>query len=86
MKAFLLIVFSIVSFVSYAQEANDSFNSSLADSLGADDYGMKSYTLVMLKTGDAKITEKTVVDSLFRGHLNNINHLVESGQLIIAGH
>lgn len=85
MKALLLIVFSVVSFVSYAQETNDSYNSSLADSLGADDYGMKSYTLVMLKTGEATIEDKNVRDSLFRGHMANIEHLVAIDKLIVAG-
>jgi len=48
------------------------YNKQLADSLGADDYGMKIYVLVILKTGKAKIEDKQKADSLFLGHLQNI--------------
>ncbi len=74
-----------ISLLSQAQQNDVAFDQSLADSLGADDYGMKTYTFVILKTGSASIDDKNVVDSLFRGHLDNINRLAESGQLIVAG-
>lgn len=61
------------------------FNKLLADSLGADEYGMRKYFLVILKTGEKSIDNKTVVDSIFRGHLDNIGKLTREGKLIIAG-
>lgn len=49
-------------------------NKKLADSLGADERGMKTYMLVILKTGpkDAEITDKTQRSELFKGHFSNM--------------
>lgn len=61
------------------------YDAELAASLGADEYGMKMYTLVILKTGPNQESEKQVLDSLFRGHMNNISKLAEEGKLVVAG-
>ena len=68
-----------------AQPDNMVYDKALADSLGGDEYGMKLYTLVMLKTGSKKIEDKKVVDSLFGGHMANVNRLAENGKLVVAG-
>ncbi len=68
-----------------AQTGNPKYNQHLADSLGADDYGMKMYILVILKTGRMKMEDKQKTDSLFLGHLQNIKRLAETGKLIVAG-
>lgn len=64
---------------------NPNYDSRLAQLLGADDYGMKSYILVILKTGSNQSTDKTFINNCFKGHLDNINKLVKEGQLIVAG-
>jgi uncharacterized protein YciI len=46
---------------------------------------MKSYTLVILKKGTANITDKIVLDSIFRGHMGNIKRLASENKLLIAG-
>jgi uncharacterized protein YciI len=79
----LLFLFLVSPFLGLSQNSN--YDKNLADSLGADDYGMKSYTLVMLKTGGGNIEDKARVDSLFRGHMENIGRLAEAGELIVAG-
>jgi ketosteroid isomerase-like protein/uncharacterized protein YciI len=61
------------------------YDSVLAKKLGADDYGMKRFVLVMLKTGPAQISEKARVDSLFAGHMANMGRLAEAGKLVMAG-
>lgn len=61
------------------------FNQKLADSLGADHYGMKSYTIVMLTTGSAKIEDKAKMDELMKGHMSNIGRLAKEGKIIVAG-
>jgi uncharacterized protein YciI len=61
------------------------FDSTLAKSLNADEYGMKKYVLVILKTGSVDITDKTVLDSLFAGHMNTIKKFGEDGSLAVAG-
>lgn len=68
-----------------AQTQNPKYDKGLADSLGADDYGMKMYVLVILKTGPVKIDDKKTTDSLFAGHLKNIQRLANEGKLVVAG-
>ena len=84
MKTTLLhCLFLSIPLLGFSQ--NPNYDKSLADSLGADEYGMKSYSLVMLKTGTGNIEEKSKVDSLFRGHLDNIGRLGQARKIIVAG-
>lgn len=46
---------------------------------------MKSYYLVILKTGSAKITDKKRSDSIFGGHMKNIQRLALENKLVVAG-
>jgi uncharacterized protein YciI len=78
---FTCLAFSIICLNSVAQ----NYDKALADSLGADDYGMKKYVLVILKTGTNEKATKAETDSLFRGHMENITRLVNSGKLIVSG-
>lgn len=64
---------------------NPNYNKALADQLGGDDYGMKTYHLVILKTGPSTTTDKELISESFKGHMANINKLVEEGILIVAG-
>ena len=84
---FKLVAAVIVLFASlslHAQSSNPKYDKALADSLGADDYGMKRYVLVILKTGSAKV-DKPTSDSLFAGHMKNMGRMVEIGKLVVAG-
>lgn len=65
--------------------ANPEYDPELAKKLGADDYGMKSYVLVMLKTGPNQTADRTLISDRSRGHLDNISRLVEQGKLVVAG-
>lgn len=65
--------------------SNPNYDKALAEKLGGDDYGMKSYFLVILKTGPNTTAEGALVSESFRGHMDNINRLVEEGKLIVAG-
>lgn len=69
----------------FAQNSNPSYDSTLAKQLDADQYGMKMYVLVILKTGKNKTKNKHFIDSCFVGHLENIRRLAELNQLTIAG-
>lgn len=64
---------------------NPDYDKALAERLGGDAYGMKSYFLVILKTGDNTTAERELINESFRGHMANINRLVEKGKLIVAG-
>lgn len=86
MKSVLsLIIFILSGHFLLAQTPNPDYDSTLAQRLGADDYGMKSYVLAILKTGSNTTTDKAFIDSCFRGHMNNISRLVDEGKLIVAG-
>ncbi|MBL4674624.1 MAG: hypothetical protein JKY70_00195 [Mucilaginibacter sp.] len=61
------------------------YNKALADSLGADAYGMKMYVLVILKTGTNTTATKATTDSAFAGHMANISRLAAEGKLVVAG-
>lgn len=86
MKPILMLLILTFSFAGvFAQTDNPGYDKALADSLGGDDYGMRSYIFVILKTGSAAIEDKKMVDSLFKGHLENISRMAEAGKLIVAG-
>jgi uncharacterized protein YciI len=80
---FTALILSIAT--SVFSQVNPKYDKTLADSLGADEYGMKMYVLVLLKTGTAKIDDKKITDSLFAGHMKNIQRLADEGKLSVAG-
>jgi uncharacterized protein YciI len=83
-SAAVCLAFVLAGVSLYGQSTNPKYDKALADSLGADDYGMKRYVLVLLKTGPAKV-DKPTSDSLFAGHMQNMGRMVEMGKLIVAG-
>ena len=68
-----------------SQELNPKYDSALAEELGADDYGMKQYILVILKTGSNTSEDADLKSKSFAGHMDNMNKLVADGKLIVAG-
>lgn len=61
------------------------YDAKLAVSLGADDYGMRQYVLVILKTGPKKMPAGKERDAMFAGHMANIKRLAAEGKLALAG-
>ncbi|KXH82903.1 YciI family protein [Chryseobacterium kwangjuense] len=87
LKIYLSLAF-LVGVLSFAQEKKTEkpkFNQELATSLGADQYGMKAYTIVMLTTGTAKIEDKAKKGELMKGHMTNIGKLADEGKIVVAG-
>lgn len=62
------------------------YDAELAQRLGADERGMKSYVLCILRTGpkDAEI-QGDARKEIFAGHFANINRLADEGKLAVAG-
>ncbi|MES2457035.1 MAG: YciI family protein [Bacteroidota bacterium] len=81
----LMICTTGISVVCNAQETNKTYNEQLAKDLKADDYGMKMYVMVILKSGPVTGLSKATQDSIFTGHMANINRLASEGKLIVAG-
>lgn len=84
-KLLLLIVLLTIGLDAFSQTDNPKYDKALAEKLGADAYGMKSYMMVILKTGPNKIEDKAKLNELFKGHMNNINKLSSEGKLVVAG-
>ena len=61
------------------------YDSALAQRLGADERGMRSYVLVILKTGPKRMAEGAERDAMFKGHFANMDRLVRAGKLVLAG-
>ncbi|MCK7594908.1 YciI family protein [Pseudomarimonas salicorniae] len=57
----------------------------LAKRLGADEYGMRPYVLVILKTGPNRMPEGEARKAMFAGHFANIKRLADEGKLAVAG-
>lgn len=61
------------------------YDEALAKRVGADDFGMRRYVFVLLKTGPNKMPAGPERDEMFRGHFANINRLAAEGKLALAG-
>ena len=62
-----------------------TYDKELAQQYGADDYGMKSYFLVILKSGNNTTDDTSFISQCFRGHMDNIARMVKEKKLVIAG-
>lgn len=61
------------------------YDAALAKELGADEYGMRSYVMTVLKTGPAEISDAEDRNRIFRGHFANMKRLAEEKKLVLAG-
>lgn len=65
--------------------AEVTYDAELARSVGADERGMRSYVLVVLKTGPTRVAAGPERDAMFKGHFANIERLANEGSLVLAG-
>lgn len=71
--------------VAQSGSAPPAYDRALAQRLGADAHGMRSYVLVILKTGPTKVPEGDRRKAMFAGHFANIERLAAAGKLVMAG-
>jgi uncharacterized protein YciI len=62
-----------------------TYDSALAQRLGADERGMRKYVLVILKTGPTRVPDGEKRDAMFAGHFANMERLSKAGKLALAG-
>lgn len=62
-----------------------TFDSLYAEKLGADEYGMHSYVMALLKEGPNRDQTEEEAKELQRAHLDNIIRLADEGVLVLAG-
>lgn len=70
---------------SEAKPAAPAFDAALAQRVGADANGMRSYVLVILKSGPKRMPEGDARKAMFAGHFANMERLSEQGKLVVAG-
>ncbi len=68
-----------------APPSKPAFDAELAKAVGADDFGMRRYVLVVLKTGPNPMPAGPERDAMFKGHFANINRLAADKKLVLAG-
>ncbi|WP_213271242.1 YciI family protein [Hyphomonas sp.] len=91
--SFAALSFAALSACASAGETHEAavlpatYDAALAEKLGADEYGMRSYVLAILKTGpqDSVITDTAERAALFAGHFASMGKLAGEGKLVLAG-
>jgi uncharacterized protein len=79
------VAFTVATITASAAE-KPAYDAELAKRLGADERGMKTYVLCILKTGPNDGTVKgDARKEIFAGHFANIGRLADEGKLVIAG-
>ena len=61
------------------------YDAALAQSLGADERGMRQFVLVILKTGPNKMEKGEARTKMFEGHFANMGKLAAEKKLVLAG-
>ena len=91
MRAFRSLVLACCCAIGVAQAGEPAakpapaFDAALAQRTGADDYGMRSYVLVILRTGPTPVKDAQAHKAMFAGHMANIGRLTKEGTLVLAG-
>ena len=97
MKTTLLPILTIAFLFSYCKNEpkatqiepttvrSNAYDSLLAKQLGADDYGMRSYVMALLKAGPNRNQDSLTAARLQEAHMANINRMAAEGKLILAG-
>lgn len=62
-----------------------AYDAELAARVGADEYGMRSYVLVILRTGPNRVPDGGARKAMFAGHMANMDRLAKEGKLVLAG-
>lgn len=88
-KSMLMAVLTAMLALAQASVAQDApppeYDEALARSVGADEHGMRSYVLVILKTGPNRVPDGPDREEMFRGHFANMQRLSDEGKLALAG-
>ena len=80
-----LTAFLLVPQFALSQSPSPDYDPALARHVGADEHGMRSYVLVILKTGPNKVPAGPERDAMFKGHFANMARLAAEGKLALAG-
>ncbi|MCF8204256.1 MAG: hypothetical protein K9J82_04215 [Methylotenera sp.] len=84
MKALATALALTACLTAHAQEA-PAYDAAKAQAWGANDNGLRPYTLVLLKTGPKRMPDGPARDEMFKGHFANMQRLAREGLLVYAG-
>lgn len=84
-KPLIIALLLIITANCFAQSKNPQYDAQLAQKLGADEYGMKTYVMAFLKAGPNRSKDSVTRAELQKAHLKNILRLANEGKLIVAG-
>ena len=85
MRTLAACALALVAMLSaHAQEA-PAYDAAKAQAWGANDNGLRPYTLVLLKTGPKRMPDGPARDEMFKGHFANMQRLAREGMLVYAG-
>lgn len=69
----------------YILDSEIPYDSALVTKYNADQHGMKTYVMALLKKGPNRNQDSATAAKLQRDHLDNIFRLADQGKLIVAG-
>ena len=84
MKRIAACVFALLAAAVQAQDA-PTYDAARAQAWGANDQGLRPYTLVLLKTGPKRMPDGPERDEMIKGHFANMQRLAKEGLLVYAG-
>jgi hypothetical protein len=68
----------------HADGAPPIYDAAKASAWGANDNGLRSYVLVLLKTGPKRMPDGPERDEMFKGHFANMKRMADAGMLVYA--
>lgn len=78
---------ALTALAAHAEDAPPppAYDAAKAAAWGANDNGLRAYTLVLLKTGPKRVPDGPARDEMFKGHFANMARLAKEGLLVYAG-
>lgn len=62
-----------------------TYDSTLASKLGADQFGMKEYVMVILNKGPVTINDASEKNKIIKEHLKSMDDLTKEGKVVFSG-
>ena len=78
-------VLLVVALLVTAGQAQSRYDAALAEKLKADENGMRTYVMALLKAGPNRERPREEAQRLQAAHRANINRLAAEGKLVLAG-
>lgn len=89
LSAFGILVIASAAFTQVVEkpttQINSKYDAELAKKVGANEMGMRSYVLVLLKSSGKPVPEGKERDEMFAGHFANMKKHAAAGKLVLAG-